>query len=60
MKFNYWMFACIFFGLSITLGLIEAIVNGGSFSDGTKETLNDTIVLLGIMSYIDYKMEDRW
>lgn len=60
MRFNYWLFACIFFGISIILGLIEAIVNGGSVSDGAKETLNDAIVFLGIMSYIDYKMEDRW
>lgn len=59
MKFNYWLFACIYFGLSIILGFIEAIVNG-SFSIEAKETLNDAIVLLGVMSYIDYKLEDRW
>lgn len=59
MKFNYWLFACIYFGLSIILGFIEAIVNG-SFSDGARETLNDAIVFLGIMSYIDHKMEDKW
>ena len=59
MKFNYWLFASIYFALSIILGVIEAIVNG-SFSTEAGETLNDAIVLLGIMSYIDYKMEDRW
>lgn len=59
MKFNYWLFASIYFALSIILGVIEAIVNG-SFSDGARETLNDAIVFLGIMSYIDHKMEDRW
>ena len=59
MKFNYWLFACIYFGLSIILSLIGAIVNG-SFSIGDKETLNDAIIFLGIMSYIDYKMGDRW
>ena len=61
MKFNYWLFASIYFGLSVILGFIEAIVNGsGSFSIEAKETLNDAIVFLGIMSYIDHKMEDRW
>ena len=59
MKFNYWLFASIYFALSIILGFIRAIVNG-SFSIEAKETLNDAIVLLGVMSYIDYKLEDRW
>ncbi len=59
MKFNYWLFACIYFGLLIILDFIEAIVNG-SFSIEARETLRDAIVFLGIMSYIDYKMEDRW
>ena len=59
MKFNYWLFACIYFGLSMILGVIEAIVNG-SFSFEAKETLNDAIILIGIMSYIDHKVEDRW
>ena len=59
MKFNYWLFACIYFGFLMILGFIESIVNG-SFSIEAKETLNDATVLLGIMSYIDYKMEDKW
>ena len=59
MKFNYWLFASIYFALSIILGFIRAIVNG-SFSIEDGETLNDAIVFLGIISYIDYKMEDKW